>query len=67
MVSIKIIDRFDLKKVKTIGDAYMAVGGVPDLNSNHAERVVLAAKRDYKFLLKVLTINKVQSERRRGI
>ena len=38
----KIIERFDLKKVKTIGDAYMAVGGVPDLNFNHAERVVLA-------------------------
>ena len=46
----KIIERFDLKKVKTIGDAYMAVGGVPDLNSNHAERVVLAAKEIINFV-----------------
>ena len=46
----KIIERFDLKKVKTIGDAYMAVGGVPDLNSNHAERVVLAAKEIINYV-----------------
>ena len=46
----KIIDRFELKKVKTIGDAYMAVGGIPDLNSNHAERVVLASKEIINFV-----------------
>ena len=39
----KIIKRFELKKVKTIRDAYMAVRGIPDLNSNHAERAVLAS------------------------
>ena len=46
----KIIERFELKKVKTIGDAYMAVGGIPDLNSNHAERVVLASKEIINFV-----------------
>ena len=46
----KIIERFSLKKVKTIGDAYMAVGGIPDLNSNHAERVVLASKEIINFV-----------------
>ena len=46
----KIIERFELKKVKTIGDAYMAVGGIPDLNSNHAERTVLAAKEIINFV-----------------
>ena len=46
----KIIDRFKLKKVKTIGDAYMAVGGIPDLNSNHPERVVLASKEIINFV-----------------
>ena len=46
----KIIERFELKKVKTIGYAYMAVGGIPDLNSNHAERVVLASKEIINFV-----------------
>ena len=46
----KIINRFELKKVKTIGDAYMAVGGIPDLNSNHAERIVLASKEIINFV-----------------
>ena len=46
----KIIERFQLKKVKTIGDAYMAVGGIPDLNSNHPERVVLASKEIINFV-----------------
>jgi len=46
----KIIERFELKKVKTIGDAYMAVGGIPDLNSNHAERTVLASKEILNFV-----------------
>jgi len=46
----KIMDRFSIRKVKTIGDAYMAVGGIPDLNSNHAERTVLAAKEMINFV-----------------
>ena len=44
------MDRFSIRKVKTIGDAYMAVGGIPDLNSNHAERTVLAAKEMINFV-----------------
>ena len=46
----KIMDRFSISKVKTIGDAYMAVGGVHDLNSNHAERTILAAKEMINFV-----------------
>ena len=46
----KIMNRFSIRKVKTIGDAYMAVGGIPDLNSNHAERTVLAAKEMINFV-----------------
>jgi class 3 adenylate cyclase len=30
--------RFGLEKIKTIGDAYMAVGGLPERTDNHAER-----------------------------
>ena len=46
----QIMERFGLKKVKTIGDAYMAIGGVPDKNSNHAQDVCKAAKEMMNFV-----------------
>lgn len=33
----ELADRFGLEKIKTIGDAYMAVAGVPDVKANHVE------------------------------
>ncbi len=38
-----IIEKYGLEKLKTIGDAYMAAGGVPIKINDHAERVVRAA------------------------
>jgi class 3 adenylate cyclase len=35
-----LADRFGLEKIKTIGDAYMAVGGVPVPRADHAEAVI---------------------------
>lgn len=32
-------EEFQVEKIKTIGDAYMVVGGLPDSNPNHAEAV----------------------------
>ena len=46
----QIMDRFGLKKVKTIGDAYMAIGGVPDKNSDHAIQVCKAAQEMIKYV-----------------
>ncbi len=34
-----LADRYGLEKIKTIGDAYMVVGGLTPADSNHAERV----------------------------
>ncbi len=39
----KIIDKNGLEKIKTIGDAYMAVCGLPKEDPNHAAKVVAAA------------------------
>ena len=41
----EIMDRHGVTKLKTIGDAYMAVGGLPVRNETHAHDVVAAARR----------------------
>lgn len=38
-----ICDRHGLEKIKTIGDAYMAAGGLPEPRPDHAEAVAAAA------------------------
>ena len=39
----QISEEFGLEKIKTIGDAYMVAGGVPELDPDHAVHVVRAA------------------------
>ena len=39
----RIAGHYELEKIKTIGDCYMAVGGLPEPQANHAERVANAA------------------------
>ncbi|MEP7158492.1 MAG: adenylate/guanylate cyclase domain-containing protein [Chloroflexota bacterium] len=34
-----LVERYDLEKVKTIGDAYMVIGGVPTASDDHLERL----------------------------
>lgn len=38
-----VIEEFRLEKIKTIGDAYMCVGGLPEKNTTHPNDVILAA------------------------
>ncbi|HAA31214.1 MAG TPA: histidine kinase [Cyanobacteria bacterium UBA8553] len=35
----RLVERYDLEKIKTIGDSYMVVGGLPLLRPDHAEAV----------------------------
>lgn len=39
----QLADRHGLEKIKTIGDAYMVVGGLPMPNPNHAEAIAAMA------------------------
>jgi adenylate cyclase len=45
-----IMDEFDIEKIETIGDAYLAASGLPRENSDHALRCVKAAFRMVEFL-----------------
>lgn len=46
----KIVEACGVEKIKTIGDAYMCVGGLPVANSTHAEDVVQAALQIMAFM-----------------
>ncbi|MCI0346520.1 MAG: hypothetical protein L0221_13915 [Chloroflexi bacterium] len=39
----QLVDSYGLEKVKTIGDAYMVVGGMPERSDDHTERVAAMA------------------------
>lgn len=45
-----IIERNGLEKIKTIGDAYMAVCGLPESSEEHAQRTVRAALEIRDFI-----------------
>ncbi len=46
----QIIRRHRLEKIKTIGDAYMAAGGIPQANATHAVDCVRAALEIAQFM-----------------
>ncbi|HNO24953.1 MAG TPA: adenylate/guanylate cyclase domain-containing protein [Leptospiraceae bacterium] len=46
----KISERFNLEKLKTIGDSYMCAGGIPKKNKTHAVDCVLAALEIQDFM-----------------
>lgn len=46
----EIIEQHGLEKIKTIGDAYMAVCGLPQAHADHAQRVVDAALAINRFM-----------------
>lgn len=46
----KIMEKYGLEKIKTIGDAYLAVSGLPIANPNHAQNTVKAAIEITEFV-----------------
>lgn len=46
----KIIDEFNIEKIKTIGDAYMCVSGLPEIDALHAQNLILAALKIEAFV-----------------
>ncbi|MCR9143038.1 MAG: GAF domain-containing protein [bacterium] len=54
----RIVERHGIEKLKTIGDAYMCVGGLPERNESHALDVCLAALEILNFMNETRRIKK---------
>jgi class 3 adenylate cyclase len=66
-----IVEKYNVEKIKTIGDAYMAAGGLPTANTTHAKDVIYAALEIQlfmeKFKAKKIAANELFFEIRIGI
>ncbi|MCP4310969.1 MAG: hypothetical protein GY790_06875 [Bacteroidetes bacterium] len=48
-----VVEKYNIEKIKTIGDAYMAAGGIPEKNSTNPVEVVLAALEMQSYMKKL--------------
>ncbi|MDF3821197.1 adenylate/guanylate cyclase domain-containing protein [Leptospira sp. 96542] len=55
-----LMERYKLEKLKTIGDSYMFVGGIPKTNTTHAVDSVMAALEIQAFMNQMKEIKKAQ-------
>jgi class 3 adenylate cyclase len=62
-----ITSKYNIEKIKTIGDSYMAAGGLPVPNSTHAEDVVKAALEIRDYMTNYRTESGISLEVRIGI
>ena len=62
-----IIGAFQIEKIKTIGDAYFAVCGLPEKNKDHAVQCIEAAKQMFRYLEERNRKNEIQWKMRAGI
>ncbi len=46
----QIVDKYEIEKIKTIGDSYMAAGGIPKPSEHSARNTVLAALDMHRFI-----------------
>jgi len=51
-----VVERYNLEKIKTIGDSYMCVGGVPKINSTHCVDAILASLEIQTFMNQMKSI-----------
>jgi adenylate cyclase len=48
-----VVEKYNIEKIKTIGDAYMAAGGIPVKNRTNPVEVILAAMEMQHFMLEL--------------
>jgi len=57
-----IVKKYRLEKIKTIGDSYMAAGGVPETNRTHAVDAVHAALEIRRFMMELAEAKKQKNQ-----
>lgn len=62
-----LVEKYGLEKIKTIGDAYMVVSGLPSPSEKHAETIIQFAKEIFRELDKYNNEKNTQIELRIGI
>jgi class 3 adenylate cyclase len=50
-----VVEKYNIEKIKTIGDAYMAAGGIPHKNSTNPVEVVMAALEMQAYMKQLKT------------
>ncbi len=63
----KIIIKNRCTRIKTIGDAYLAVSGLPEEDENHAKNIIQAAIEFRQFILERNVLNSIKWEITTGI
>ena len=63
----EIIEKYNIEKIKTIGDAYMCAGGIPIRNKSNPIDVVLAALDIQRVMLELNTEAKNKGENEWGL
>lgn len=62
-----IVQKYNLEKLKTIGDSYMIAAGLPELMSDHAVKILQAAIDMQKYVRKRNKVKDIKLEMRAGI
>ncbi|NLA49696.1 MAG: adenylate/guanylate cyclase domain-containing protein, partial [Bacteroidales bacterium] len=54
-----VVGKFGIEKIKTIGDAYMCAGGIPEKNRTNPVEVILAALEMQDYMLRLKKTSRV--------
>jgi len=55
-----VVEKYGIEKIKTIGDAYMCAGGIPEKNRTNPVEVILAALEMQKYMLNLKRTSEVE-------
>lgn len=55
-----VVEKYGIEKIKTVGDAYMCAGGLPEKNRTNPVEVILAALEMQEYMKKLKEMSEVQ-------